>query len=418
VKTVPVAALPRAARSGIGLSPVFAVSQVDDAFTATDAVGGPTGDLRLMPDLSALRVPSGSPGWAWAPADQYTQDGEPFSCCQRSFLRRVVEQARGRGLELRFGCELEFFLGNEEDGVVIPANDGPAYGFAALADVSECARELLAAFADAGIELGQLHPEYGAGQLELSLPATNPVGAADLAVVARPLIRAVAARHGWRASFSPVVVPDQIGNGGHLHFSVWHDGQNLFAAGDGPHGMTRAGEAFIAGVLGELPALMAVGAPSVASYLRMRPSHWAGAYACWGRENREAALRFITGSAGGEQEAATCEIKCFDLTANPYLAIGSVVACGLAGMDLERRLPDEVLDDPAAHTQEDLAARGIDRLPTTLELSLAQLRGSKVLREAMGPTLFGAFTAVRRGEWEAFGEDDPERIAAAHRWRY
>ena len=52
--------------------------------------------------------------------------------------------------------------------------------------------------------------------------------------------------------------------------------------------MTETGEAFIAGVLAELPALMAVGAPSVASYLRMKPSHWAGVYGCWGRENREA----------------------------------------------------------------------------------------------------------------------------------
>ena len=75
-----------------------------------------------------------------------------------------------------------------------------------------------------------------------------------------------------------------------------------------------------------LPALLAIGAPSVASYLRLVPQRWSAPYRCWGRENREAAVRFVTGMTGSEQTAANCEVKCFDQSANPYLAIGSVIA--------------------------------------------------------------------------------------------
>src|SRR5437588_857872 len=129
---------------------------------------------------------------------------------------------------------LERFLGRDNGGDPVPADSGPAYGFAALAEVSEYARELIAAFVDSGIEIGQFHPEYVPGQLEVSLPLGDPVAAGDLNVVSRQLIRAVSAGHGWRASFSPVVVPAQVGNGGHLHFSLWRDGGNLLAGGHGP----------------------------------------------------------------------------------------------------------------------------------------------------------------------------------------
>src|SRR5262249_23756543 len=99
VKAVPMAAYERSLRNGLGLSPIFNVCTVVDTFTRSAAVGGPTGDLRLIPDPAAARL-CAEPGWAIAPADQYTQDGEVFGCCQRSFARRMVQEAFARRLEL------------------------------------------------------------------------------------------------------------------------------------------------------------------------------------------------------------------------------------------------------------------------------------------------------------------------------
>jgi glutamine synthetase len=418
VKTFPTSRLERAARWGIGLTPVFAVFMVNDAITASEPVAGPVGDLRLILDPDGLQMLPGQPGWAWAPADQYTQEGEPFECCQRTFLRSMVGRAAESGLEVLAGCELEWFLGREENGAVLPATTGPGYGAAVLAQLSDYARDLVAAFEDHGAGVEQLHPEYAPGQLELSLSHRPPLAAADLNVMARQVIRSVSTRFGWQASFSPVVVPGQVGNGGHVHLSPWREGQNLLAGGVGPYGMSPEGESFMAGILAELPALLAVGAPSVASYLRLVPSHWAGVYACWGRENREAAVRFITGMVGDREGAANLEVKCFDQSANPYLAIGALLAAGLSGVERSLRLPPEVADDPAAHPPEELEALGVRRLPQSLAESLDHLERSGVLREAMGARLHQAFVAVRRAELEAFGSLDAGAIAAAHRFRY
>jgi glutamine synthetase len=264
------------------------------------------------------------------------------------------------------------------------------------------------------ISVAQLHPEYAPGQFELSVDAESPVAAADTSVLVRATVRAVGLRHGVRTSFSPKVDVGGVGNGGHLHVSPWRDGVNLMAGGSGPYGMTSEGAAFAGGVLAHLPALLALGAPSVASYLRLVPQHWAGAYACWGLENREAALRLVTGSEGSEGWAANLEVKCVDLHANPYLLLSGVLA---AGAD-PTPLPDPVDVDPAAVGDRELARRGVSRLPTTLRESLDAFLGDPVLGKAFGAPLVESIAAVRESELEALGSSSPDEVADASRWSH
>jgi glutamine synthetase len=287
-----------------------------------------------------------------------------------------------------------------------------------LVELSDYARDLLAALEAQGLGVEQLHPEYSDGQFEVSIEAADPVTAADRSVLVRQTIRALATRHGLRASFAPAVLAGHVGNGGHVHLSAWHDGRNLFAGGPGRYGLTDRAEAFAAGILDQLPALCAIGAPTPASYLRLVPSHWAGIFACWGRETRETALRLITGLAGTEAGAANLEVKCFDLAANPYLLAGALVAAGLHGIEQGFRLPDEVTGDPALLSDGERAERGIGRLPQTLDEATDALAGSAVLRSALGGTLFDAVVAVRRAEAARFQDKPAEEIVAALRWVY
>jgi glutamine synthetase len=413
VKAIPLGRLEGAAGWGIGMSPVFDVFLVNDGMTTSTHIGGPGGDLRLMPDLDRITVLAALPGWAWAPVDRYTQDGQVYAGCQRSFTRRMAGRAREHGLELRLAFEVEWAVGAEQDGRFRPACTGPAYGMTRVIELSDFGREVVGALERQGLTVEQFHPEYAAGQFEVSVAPAGPVGAADDSVLVRQTIRAVSARHGFQASFAPSVEAGTVGNGGHVHLSVWRDGQNLFAGGPGRHGLTRDGEAFAAGILAELPALSAVGAPSVASYLRLVPSHWAGAFQCWGLENREAALRLVTGSAGEQDTRANVEVKCFDLAANPYLVAGSLIAAGLAGLRDGAMLPAETDGDPAG-----LAGRAPRRLPQSLPEAAACLEGSTVLRTAMGDPLFDAFLAVRRGEAELFAGASDDEVAAQTRWRW
>src|SRR5262249_11588133 len=152
----------------------------------------------------------------------------PYSACQRTFARRMVARARDAGIELRCAFEVEWYVG-ELDDPLVPAGSGPAYGMTRLVELSDYARDLLDAIAAQGVAVDQFHPEYPPGQLELSVAATDPVTAADTLVLVRQTIRGVAARHRLRVSFAPTVVAGQVGNGGHLHFSVWSGGRNLFA---------------------------------------------------------------------------------------------------------------------------------------------------------------------------------------------
>ncbi len=411
VKAVPTGRLAHAARRGVGASPCFDVYLVDDSSVGSRHIGGPDGDLRLFPDLDRLTVLAAQPGWAWAPVDRYEQDDTPYVACQRQFARRMAEAAAARGGRLSMGFETEWVV-THADGHEPPryACSGPAYGMTRVIELSDYLREVLDALTAQRVDVLQIHPEYSPGQFEVSVAPSDPVGAADLSVLVRETIRAVSVRHGLDASFAPVVEPGGVGNGAHLHLSLWRDERNLCRGGDGPYGMTAECEAFLAGVLRELPALLALGAPTPASYLRLEPSRWAGVFQCWGLEAREAALRFITGApddAGG----ANAEVKCFDGAANPYLVAGGVVAAGLAGLDEGLRLPPPAAGDPAV-------TGGQERLPTSLAEALEHFRGSALLRTALGDPLFEAIAAVRAGEVKLFEGLAPKDIAAATRGRY
>lgn len=425
VKCIPLPRFEEAVRFGVGLSPVFSVFLVDDQITSSPHIGGPTGDTRLMPDPSGTVPLAASPGWALAPVDQLDQEGEVYPACARTFTRRMLERLASFGLELRGGFEVEFFLGRRtSNGAAgepdpVPAHTGPAYSAIALADVEPFATSLIRALEEQGTGVMQFHPEYSTGQLEVSVPHRAGIAVADTNLILRQTIRAVARSHGLAASFAPVVFAGLVGNGLHLHLSVWdRRGRNLFHGGRGPEGMTRKAEAFAAGILASMPALTAITAPSVASYQRLQPHRWSGPWACWGRENREAALRFVTGMVGSRAEAANLEVKAMDSAANPYIALGAIVAAGIDGLERELSLPEPVLDDPASIAASRRRAMGIRQLPSSLGAAIRELERSSLLRQAMGDVLFEAFLATRGAEHAAFEGMDPADAVRAHRWRY
>lgn len=440
VKAMPVERLAQAAANGIGAPPVF------DFFGGDDSIapgGSPVGDLRMLPDLAALRSLAAMPGWAWAPAERVALDGSSHPGCQRAFAHRQQERAAAAGLELKMAFETEWVLDAGKDGRLgpdgvagedrlVPVTTGPAYGMGRLVDVAGFSSELLAMLAGSGVEVVQLHPEYAPSQMELSVAPKGPVGASDEVVVVRQTLRAVAARHGWRVSLSPAFEPEGVGNGAHLHMSLWRGSTNLLApvmssatigigaASDEarcrPSGLDPVGEAWLAGILDALPALMAVVAPSAASYLRLQPQRWAAPWRCWGRENREAALRLVAGSAWGGPEGANVELKVVDASANPYLVTGAVLAAGLDGVRRSLTLPQEVTVDPALLDDDGRKAAGVMRLPRSLGEALDELDRSEVLRSAMGDQLANAFSAVRRAELERFAASSDEEIAVGSRW--
>ncbi len=418
-KTVPLGRFAATASSGVGLSTLFNVAMSNDQFALVPGyIDGPSGDLRLRPDPAATVPLAAMPGWAWAPVDQYSQSGERYPACPRAFAQRMADALVTRGLSVQAAFEFEFSVGTRAaDGSLVPAHEGPGYSDIALVRNHDFALELLTAMEAQGLGLQQLHPEYAEGQFEISIAPRDPVAAADAAMVVRQTVRAVARRHGFVTSFAPQTGPD-TGNGTHVHLSLWEGRRNLMAGGEGPAGMEARGESFIAGILGELPAIVAIAVPTCLGYLRLRPHHWSGAMHCWGTENREAALRFVASPTELTASSANIEVKPVDGTANPYLAVGALLAAGLHGLDSDGRLPPSTEEDPSELPADVSAERGIRPLPTSLPEAAERLATSQVLHEAMGDFLFQTFLATRRGECEQYAGLEDDELIRRLRWRY
>jgi glutamine synthetase len=417
IKIVPLARLERTAIAGVGMSDVWAVSANDDhfAFDYMPQFDSPSGDMRLVPDLTAVRALAAAPGWAWAPANQYSQELQLLETCQRGALRRATDAAAAVGIEFKATFEVECTL---LDGDLRPAHDGPGYSTRALLAIEPFVLQLAEVLEAQGIDVDQLHPEYSPGQFEVSVGATDPVDAADRLVLMRTTIRQVAAQHGFQVSYAPIVIPGAVGNGCHLHLSAWRGGENLMTGGPGPGGLRAEGASFVAGMLEALPAITAVAAPSAASYLRLQPGHWSGAYTVWGVENREATLRLIPGSRSVRGQAANVELKTVDGAANPYLAVLASIGAGLDGISRGLPLADGVTADPAKLSDAERERAGIRRLPASLSEAADALAESAVLRAAFGDLLFDSFLAVRRYEAALYADADADQLAEAHRWAY
>lgn len=422
-RIVPVAALPQVARRGVGVCTLFAVFDTHDGITfAHEDLSTPSGDVRLVPELRSLTRLAGQPALAWAPGRQIAADGSPWPYDQRGVLEAQVEAAAAEGLEIKAGYEMEFVLtqaGDLDEGAEPRlAYQAPAYSPHALLAVDEFIADLLTDLAANGVPVNQLHAEYGQAQVELSIVASDPITAADRQLLTRQTIHAAARAHGLRACFAPLFTAAGMGNGWHLHTSVWRAGRNLLAseaAGDRP-GPDGAG--WLGGLLRDLPALAAITAPSVPSLARLRPGYFAGAYRFWGVENREAPLRYVLGTELLGLDHANVELKVSDASANPYLALAAVIATGMAGLRDGADPGEPIQVDPGGWSEQDRAARGVTPLPSTPTEQEEALSASKRLTAVLGEQLLGAFLAVRRSD-AAWAADRPlEEVVAAHRWRY
>ncbi|CQD16309.1 glutamine synthetase catalytic domain-containing protein [Mycobacterium europaeum] len=406
-KTVPIRRTSAFAEPGLGASPswhAFAIDQSGIAFTRDVGV---VGDQRLRIDLAALRFVGD--GLAWAPAAFFSQDGAPIPACARGTLSRIEAALTEAGIEAIVGHEVEFLL-VAPDGGRLPSTLWAQYGLAGVLEHEAFVREVTRSAAAAGIAIEQFHPEYGANQFELSLAPQPPVAAADQLVLLRLVLGRVARRHGVRVSLSPAPFAGGVGSGAHQHFSLTMPEGPLFSGGTGAQGMTAAGESAVAGVVAGLREAQGVLCGSIVSGLRMQPGNWAGAYACWGTENREAAVRFITGGPGNPR-GGNVEVKIVDPSANPYLASAAILGLALDGISRQAALPPEITIDPAALSESDRHREGITCLHRGQAEVIAALDSSELMRRILGDPAVDMVVAVRRLEHERYGDLYTEQLA-------
>lgn len=391
---------------GLGASPVwhgFVADHIGIAFTDAISV---VGDQRVRIDPSALRVIDD--GLAWAPGSFYDQDGNPIPACSRGTLSRIESRLAAAGLTAQVGHEIEFLLVGPA-GERLPGNLWAQYGLAGVLEHEGFVRDVIAAMTEAGVALEQFHPEYGVNQFEMSLAPRSPVAAADQLVLCRILLSRVARKHGMRVSLSPVPFAGNVGNGAHQHFSLWRGDRPVFSGGAGPYGLTEEGAAAIGGIVRALPEAQLVLCGSIVSGLRMKPGNWAGAYTCWGTENREAAVRFLPATHGNPR-GANVEVKIVDPSANPYFASAAILGLAMDGIETHAPLPQEITVDPQELTAEQRTAAGVRQLSDRQSEAIESLWDSDRMRSILGDDAVGALVAVRRQEMENYASLDPEQL--------
>jgi glutamine synthetase len=386
--------------AGVGLTRAQPAQNARDEIADVPGMG-PVGEMRLRPDPATFCPLPYAPRTAAMLADMVDLGGAPEATCPRHFLRRMEAALGSAGLTLRAGFENEYVLARAGIDGWEPIDRTPCFSAIGAAAAQEHTDALLEALEKQSIEVEGCHAEGGWGQNEVALAPRAGLRAADEQVLVREALRGVAAARGLVASLAPKPFPEAAGSGLHVHLSLLGpDGSNAFADPDAPEGISQTARSFTAGLLAHLPALCALTAPSAGSYRRLVPGAWAGAWRCWGHDNREAAVRACSPLAGLEDATTNVEYKPCDASASPYLALGALAAAGLDGIHRRVEPPAPVAVDPARLSERGRADLGIEPLPRSPGEALDALESDPVLVSALGEPLARSYVAVRRSEWE------------------
>jgi glutamine synthetase len=394
------------ASAGVGLAKGVLALDPSGALQPESGLS-PVGECRLVPDLSTLTTLPFARGQAMVSCDMTEPDAStPWEGCPRSALKRVLGRLSERGYRALASYEAEFYVW-DADG---PLDSTPYAGSYALTPAADFVAELAQTLEEMGIRPEQCHAEVGQGNLELSVGEDEALAAADKRVMVLEAIRGVAYRMGLRTTMAPKPYLEGAGNGHHLHVSLYEgDDPVLF---DTSGALSGPGSGFVAGMMEHLPAVMAFTAPSPNSYQRLAPGMWASAYAAYGLDNREAAVRLASPVAGRESATANVEFKPVDVTSNPYLALAAVLAAGMDGMARGLDPGEPTMVDPATLSEEERGSRGIRPLPASPYEALDALEEDDALVEALGEPLVRTHVAVARAQAAIARELPPEEVAA------
>ena len=333
--------------------------------------------------------------------DIVTPDGQPYEGDPRYVLRRALERMEAMGFDtFNVGPELEYFLFKDNLGTET-LDEGGYFAMTTLDAATELRQQTVRALESMGIPIEYVHHEVGPSQHEIDMRFAEALTMADHTVTYRLIVKEVAKKAGFHATFMPKPIFGENGSGMHTHQSLFKDGRNAFFDGDDPWNLSDVGKGFIAGQLRHAREISAVFAQWVNSYKRLVPGYEAPVYVAWSRRNRSALIRIPLYKPGAEQ-ATRAEIRCPDPACNPYLTFACLLHAGLEGIEKGYELPEPMETNLYHLTAEQRTERGITALPETLGEAITELSHSEMIRTALGPHIFDRYVELKRKEWDDY----------------
>lgn len=345
-------------------------------------------DFHIMPATRPVPIPW-EPGVAMCFGTGLGMDHKPVPVDPRQALVRQVERAAAIGIDVQAGAELEFYLLDPQTGQ--PRDVGnDCYGLERAATFEHVLGPIRQQIDAIGIPIEQSNPEYAPGQVEVNMRYDSALLAADRVVMFRSLVKQLATRHGYLASFMAKPFIDLGGNGFHLHYSLWSEGQNIFSDGGS---LNDTGRHFLGGLQKRMVETSICSAANVNSYRRRVPYSFCPTNASWGMDNRTVALRVIEGSAA----ATRVEKRDAGADCNPYLLMATDIAAGLDGIE-QKQEPTKITMGDAYSDSHD------DALPNTLADAIRLARGSDWLTSVLGAPQLETWLQQAERELKFFGD--------------
>jgi glutamine synthetase type III len=358
-------------------------------------------DLFALPERDSLFQLPWKPEVAWMPAD-LAMSGQPVAQTPRLVLKQVLRQAEALGYRVKTGVECEFFLLSADGTQLSDPRDiasKPCYDQQSLMRRFDVIAEICDVMLALGWGAYQNDHEDANGQFEMNWTYADALVTADRHAFFKYMVKAIAEKHGLRATFMPKPFPHLTGNGCHTHLSVWDNAgtTNLFHDPDGELGLSPVAYQFIGGVLHSAEALCAFTNPTVNSYKRINAavttsgSTWSPNTISYSGNNRTHTIRI--------PEPDRFEFRLPDGSANPYLLPAALIATGLDGI-AHKRDPGSRYDNNAY--TDPLPQGTLKALPTSLLDALRNLESSSVFSELLGKDLTSAYLKLKHHEWRTY----------------
>jgi glutamine synthetase len=361
-------------------------------------------DMVAIPDPDTFQLMPAREGemkMARMICDIVTPDGKPYEGDPRYVLRRALDRMRSLGFDtFNVGPELEYFLFENDKGTET-LDEGGYFAMTTMDAASGLRQETVRALESMGIPIEYVHHEVGPSQHEIDMRFAPALEMADHTVTYRLIVKEIAKKAGYHATFMPKPIFGENGSGMHTHQSLFTNGRNAFFDGDDNWHLSAAGKAFIAGQLRHAREIAAIFAQWVNSYKRLVPGYEAPVYVAWSQRNRSALIRIPLYKPGSEQ-GTRAEIRCPDPACNPYLTFAALLHAGLEGIEQGYELPDPMETNLYHLTPEQRRERGIVSLPETLGEAIDALADSELARKALGPHIFDRYVELKRKEWDEY----------------
>jgi glutamine synthetase len=359
-------------------------------------------DMVAIPDPETFRLmPNGGAKVGRMICDIVKPDGSPYEGDPRYVLRLALERMEKMGFDtFNVGPELEYFL-FEDDSSTTTLDEGGYFAMTTMDAATELRNDTIKALESMGIPVEYHHHEVAPSQHEIDMRYANALDMADHTITYRLIVKEVAKKAGYHATFMPKPLFGENGSGMHTHMSLFSEGRNAFFDGEDEHHLSADGKAFIAGLLRHARELSAVFAQWVNSYKRLVPGYEAPVYVAWSQRNRSALIRIPLYKPGSEQ-ATRAEIRCPDPACNPYLTFAALLHAGLDGIEKGYELADPMDSNLYHLTPEQRTERGIVSLPETLGEAIDEFASSELMRRAFGDHIFDAYVKLKRQEWDDY----------------